>query len=541
MHNFFKISLIFLFILNVTLPEANPLPGNFRIYPGSITQTEPIVTISPLNPLVMFASAVTINPTNGFRSEGIYITTNGGLNWSGSDTCTGAYLYNHGGDPGVAITNTGALVLTHIGSIFYGVYSHYSTNMGNTWSAAYTITNIQPEDKGTTTSDNNPASPYFGRVYTAWVNFISPFPVLFSYSSNSGVNWSTPAAVNGSPPVRSSGGYIETGLDGGIHVIWSGVTSVTPFTEIFAGFAVSTNGGSSWNVSQNAYTMNGISGTLPQKGNIRVNGLPKIDIDRSSGLRRGWIYAITNEKNLSPAGSDPDIILHRSTDGGATWSAGIRINQDAINNGKTQYFPAIVTDSSGGINVIYYDDRNTTTDSAEVYLSRSTDGGNNWSDIVLSNHRFKPKPIVGGASGYQGDFISVVSHGTKLYPFWMDDYSGIYQVWTSVIDLNTIGIKKEGIEIPAEYSLNQNYPNPFNPMTKISFQLSVAGNVSLKIFDMLGREAATPVNEKLSAGTYSVDWNASDFASGVYFYRLTVNSANNDMVYSQTRKMIILK
>ena len=109
------------------------------------------------------------------------------------------------------------------------------------------------------------------------------------------------------------------------------------------------------------------------------------------------------------------------------------------------------------------------------------------------------------------------------------------------IDLNTIGIKKEGREIPAEYSLNQNYPNPFNPMTKISFQLSVAGNVSLKIFDMLGREAATPVNEKLSAGTYSIDWNASDFPSGVYFYRLTVNSANNDMVYSQTRKMIILK
>lgn len=83
--------------------------------------------------------------------------------------------------------------------------------------------------------------------------------------------------------------------------------------------------------------------------------------------------------------------------------------------------------------------------------------------------------------------------------------------------------------------LNQNYPNPFNPVTNIKYQIGENSFVTLKIFDVLGREVVVLVNENLKAGQYQVDWNASDYPSGVYFYRLTAGD------YSQMFRMILLK
>lgn len=90
-------------------------------------------------------------------------------------------------------------------------------------------------------------------------------------------------------------------------------------------------------------------------------------------------------------------------------------------------------------------------------------------------------------------------------------------------------------EVPASFSLSQNYPNPFNPVTKISYAIPKSGFVSLKVYDVLGREAAALVNEVKNAGSYTVDFNASGFTSGIYFYRLEVNGL------SEVRKMMLLK
>ena len=138
------------------------------------------------------------------------------------------------------------------------------------------------------------------------------------------------------------------------------------------GFASSTNGGANWSVIENAFPMNGIVGILTSKQSIRVNGLPRMAVDLSNTLTRGNIYIVTSQKNLSPAGSDPDIVLRKSTDGGLSWSNGIRVNQDVLNNGKTQFFSGITVDDFGGVNVIFYDDRNTSSDSSGVFLARST-------------------------------------------------------------------------------------------------------------------------------------------------------------------------
>jgi len=539
---FYRIALAVILIFSGTAYSQYPAPSaSFRIFPSTTTQTEPIVCISPLNRLIMFGSSYTINTSSGFISVGVYVSTNGGYNWFGSDTCKGQNIQNYGGDPGVSIDKNGTFIITHIGkpSVIAGVYSHYSTNMGANWSSAYTISNLQPEDKGSSTTDNSPTSPYYGRTYAVWVNLtVSPPVVQCSYSTNSGANWTSPQNVVTNPPQRCSGGYIETGVDGTVYVCWAGASPTFPFPSQYAGFATSTNGGVNWNFTNNIYTLSGIEPTIQQKSNIRVNSIPRFDIDKTGGARNGWIYMVSAEKGT---GADSaDIILHRSSNNGANWSAGIRVNQDAHNNGKIQYCPAICVDSTGAVNVLYYDDRNTTSDSAEVILSRSRDGGNTWTEFTVSSHRFKPKPIAGAVSNYQGDFITVISAGNKLFTYWMDDYSGIYQCWSSIIDINTIGIRKIESEIPNKFVLSQNYPNPFNPATTISFSLPERGFTILKIFDIRGKEISAPVKEELGTGKYEVSFNAANLASGTYFYRLEFINKNGNK-FSQTKKLVVLK
>ena len=100
---------------------------------------------------------------------------------------------------------------------------------------------------------------------------------------------------------------------------------------------------------------------------------------------------------------------------------------------------------------------------------------------------------------------------------------------------NETGISNTGNEIPAEFSLSQNYPNPFNPITHFEFRIADFGIVNLTIYDASGRKIEILVNDDLKAGTYEVDWDASNFSSGVYFY--TLKSDN----FKQTKKMLLIK
>jgi hypothetical protein len=97
------------------------------------------------------------------------------------------------------------------------------------------------------------------------------------------------------------------------------------------------------------------------------------------------------------------------------------------------------------------------------------------------------------------------------------------------------GINNTNGEIPKNYSLSQNYPNPFNPVTNINFSIPKSGFVSLKIYDMIGREAAVLVNGELTAGNYTFGWNAENTASGIYFYTLSSGG------FTETKKMMLIK
>jgi hypothetical protein len=96
------------------------------------------------------------------------------------------------------------------------------------------------------------------------------------------------------------------------------------------------------------------------------------------------------------------------------------------------------------------------------------------------------------------------------------------------------GVKRDEL-LPHHYNLGQNFPNPFNPSTEIQFSLPHRNFVTLKIFDLLGREVATLVSEELSAGNYSTRWDAAGMPSGVYFYRLQAGE------FVETKKLLLLR
>jgi hypothetical protein len=139
-------------------------------------------------------------------------------------------------------------------------------------------------------------------------------------------------------------------------------------------------------------------------------------------------------------------------------------------------------------------------------------------------------------SGPQTNSISTysVANNTITVPVAVTSAFYAYHVYiTPVGKLDAVGAARE--TAPRDFALNQNYPNPFNPTTTIAFTLPSKSYVSLKIFDMMGRDVATLVSEEVSAGTHSRVWDASTISSGVYFYRLQAGS------FTQTRHLILLK
>lgn len=121
--------------------------------------------------------------------------------------------------------------------------------------------------------------------------------------------------------------------------------------------------------------------------------------------------------------------------------------------------------------------------------------------------------------------------GRYNYRLKQIDYNGNFQYFI----LNN----EVSIGIPDKFNLSQNYPNPFNPSTKINYDIPFEGKVSLKLFDITGKEVASLVNEVQTAGYYSVTFNGSGLSSGIYFYRLI--SESNGQSYSETKKMNLIK
>jgi hypothetical protein len=201
----------------------------------------------------------------------------------------------------------------------------------------------------------------------------------------------------------------------------------------------------------------------------------------------GEFYAVVSS-------STTPTCLFRSSDFGDNWA---RVNFDS-----TVSISQIAINSEGkvflGGNGVY----------------RSTDKGNNWTTVTTGLRRATISSLSISNSGY-------------LFASTTDGVYRSVQATTSVISSVS--------DVPVSNSLSQNYPNPFNPSTTISFALHSRSFVTLRIYDVLGREVSTIVSGELEAGNHTRQWNAAIMSSGVYFYRLQAGA------YIQTKRLMLLK
>ena len=421
---------------------------NFRVHPtSSRTQSETPITRSPLDPNLMFASANTYNVggTTTF-STSHYVSTNGGVTWFGDDTTN----FNFG-DPGPMVMYTGRLLISYITSTG-AMGAAYSANLGATWSGTVTFPgSTTSSDKNLSCTDGTPTSSFYGRCYTVYTEFsgANVNRIVATWSSDGGVTWSSVIPVS---PVPSAGHHhqgcdVTVDIYGWVRVTYANcTTNGQNSTEDYLGWAESGTGGVSWgDMSDVKVNTNGIRTSdllTPSNVAIRANGFPRIATDLTTLPSADDDYVVMAEKNFAPALDNADIVLMRTQDGGASWTR-TRVNQNAA--GSYEYFPAVNVDETGAVNVVYYSTRNVpTNDSAEVYLSRSTNGGVNFVDVKISDHKFKPIPISGLATGYQGDYIGITSGGAgKIVPYWCEQgpvSGGRYQAWSSLVDVSKTGI-----------------------------------------------------------------------------------------------------
>jgi hypothetical protein len=169
----------------------------------------------------------------------------------------------------------------------------------------------------------------------------------------------------------------------------------------------------------------------------------------------------------------------------------------------------------------------------EIYYKRSTDNGITWEpDIRLTN------------AATESWLPSVAISDTILHVVWRDERDGNYEIYYKRnTNANISAVEDDHSNIPRHFSLEQNYPNPFNPSTVISYQLPIGGNVTLKVFDILGNEIETLVNEEKPSGNYEVTWYAGKLPSGVYFYQLRAvdPESSSGQGFISTKKMILLR
>jgi hypothetical protein len=212
-----------------------------------------------------------------------------------------------------------------------------------------------------------------------------------------------------------------------------------------------------------------------------------------------------------------DVFLISSSDGGTHWGTVRKVNSDGGN--AHQFFPWMTIDqTTGHLYFIFYDRRNTTGAGTDVYIARSVDGGDTFQNLLVSDSSFTPQDQV-----FFGDYTNIAASEGLIYPIWMRMDGTVLSIWIARLAFLT-PVEDDGASaIPRGFWLAQNYPNPFNPRTEIKYQVPEACNVQLRVYDLLGREAAMLVNAQQSAGKYSVTFDGSGLASGVYFYRLVTS------------------
>ena len=377
------------------------------------------------------------------------------------------------------------------------------------WAAGGVATVRKTTDGGATWTNANPNPGVItGDIYnieafdanTAWCT-TSPGATFIYRTTNGGTNWTQ--------VFTQAGGFIDA--------IWM-VDANTGFAygdPVAARWSLwkTTNGGVNWD-STGLY--------LPQ-----------------AASEAGWNNAMYIIGNNIWFGTNSTKVYH-STTFGTSWTSG---PTTGTVNSYSLHFNDAATGLVGG--------------STSAFIVRTTNGGTSYGPVLsLPAGTGNITGMTGSGTDYWALRGNNIHRSTNNGDNWTQGYTGTTALWDVDVKVSggcpqgwavgatgtiikitgtPVAVHNNNNQVPDVYILSQNYPNPFNPATTISYAIPKAGNVELRVYDVLGRQVAVIVNEFRQAGSYSVNFNASELASGVYVY--TIRSGD----FTDTKKMVLIK
>ncbi len=484
---------------------------------------EPSIIINPQNTDHIVAGAI-INR--------YYYSLDGGESWEKG------FLespYGVWGDPALEVDTSGSYYYFHLSNPVVGnwidrIVCQKVDAIGGEWgSGTYMgLNGDKAQDKQWPVIDrtNN-------NIYVSWTQFdqygtANPdyySNILFSKSTDGGQSWSEALQIN-----EVSGNCVDSdntvegavpavGPNGEIYVAWVGPAGLV--------FDRSLDQGETW-LDEDIFISDVPGGwdyDIP--GINRCNGLPVTKCDLSGGPDHGTIYVNwTDQRNGS---DDTDVWLVKSTDGGNTWTAPARVNDDPP--GKQQFFTWMDVDQATGyLWFVWYDRRNYENSNTDVYMAVSRDGGETFINFKVSESPFIPTSNI-----FFGDYTNVSAYDNVIRPIWARLNSGELSIWTALVDPYIVGLKEE---IPSLASLEQNYPNPFKVSTKIAYKIMEPGDVSLSIYNIYGEKVMNLFEDKYHfRGKFIESFEPAErgLPAGVYFFQLS--TANNVL----KRTMVFVK
>ncbi|GEM_PF-365649 len=371
---------------------------------------------------------------NGEVDAGYYYTLDGGLTWNDGTLCCWANL-DAQGDP--------AITADADGNFYYALISfdRYSPDNG--------IYVCKSTDGGQSWGNpvavvehfNDPYAPFEDKEYIAADITNSPYHNNI-YVTWTSFDWTNPILFSRS---TNGGASFSSPIEiSGYDDCQGSIPAVGPNGEIYVAYLAysnppsirlvkSTNGGISFGNEIYVSNVDELPSPLPPTY-FRDNSFPSMAVDISGGPYNGYIHIVWADYR----NNDADIYYSRSTNGGNTWSTPRRLNDDQLMNGKDQFFPWISCDPDGNVHLFFYDRRDDNNNILiNGYYTRSTDGGTTWS----SNERVttaSSDPNTDFYGSFIGDYNGITSVEGKAHPLWTDTREGNQDVYTAKIDWGTM-------------------------------------------------------------------------------------------------------
>ena len=488
-----------------------------------------INSYEPNEPSIVISPFNTNDILVGANIDNYYYSTDSGYSWQ-HGVLTSSHTVNC--DPCVLIDNQSRYYFVHLANNIDKVICQRSDKLGGTWNDG-SFTRLDA------TKDNDKEWAVYDRenntIYLTWSQFDnhgstdskdSTF-ILFTKSTDYGNTWETPKRI-------SDKKGDATGGNGSMH---APMPEVGPDGEVYVVwwspqglmFDKSTDRGNAWLARDKNLSSRRVNWLVSVPGIQIMPGFAIIKCDKSGGKYNGNIYITWCDQ--TSGSNDTNVWLIKSTDDGETWSDKKRVNDDPA--GRHQFFVWMDVDQvTGNTYFVFYDRRNYTDTNTDVYMAMSTDGCENFTNFKISE-----SPFIPNSNTFFGHYNSISAYTNVVRPAWTRLDNTHLSLMTAIVDPSIIsGIREIQTEgTLSSFEIESVFPNPFNPSTVIRYEVDTACELSLTIYDTLGDKLAVVLKQYHNPGTYEFSYSPVNIPSGVYLLVM------DNGIKTSTSKIILLK